>query len=157
VDPNEFPTANDRFQPLLHLMSTLEVPSARPNFSRRDEALGLTLLSLALRLRHVVRVTENLTLTNTDHLTRTVSVDVDMQYLTARQKRVVSASEAGPEQLSTPTGSKAVHELWVPIARHSRDDLAPVIVRNGSGDAVPRLRRGAHTTLSKPSCVTSFV
>lgn len=139
---------HERFGALFNLMATIEVPTARPNFSRRDEALGLTLLSLALRLKHVIRVTEALTLTNTDHLSRTVSVDVDLQNLTLHQRKVVAAHDLGP-------GSDPRHEegvlrpargLWVPIARHSREDLAPVVVRDGSGDAVPRLTQIAATS-----------
>src|SRR4051794_32060160 len=124
-----------RFAPLLTTMSMINVPTARPSFVRHDEATGMALLSLSLRLSHIHRVTETLRLINTDHLSRTVSLDLDLRKLTARQRRSLGVHEVIGERAD----ADARPQLWVPISRHSREDLAPVVVRNASDDVVPRL------------------
>ena len=132
------------FSELLVAMSHTDIPKARPNFARQVEATGLTLLSLSLRLNHVIRVTENLKLINTDHLSRTVSLDVDLRNLTALQRHTLAVQEPRPpgsESLGAPT----IDRLWVPISRHSREDLAPVVVKDADGTVVPRLTQQAAT------------
>ena len=54
-----------RLAALFETMDFTDVPRARPNFARQNQATGLTLLSLALTLDHVTRVTESLRLINT--------------------------------------------------------------------------------------------
>ena len=85
---------DERFAGLFEAMRISDVPIARPNFSRRDEATGLTLLSLALKLSHVVRVTESLRLINTDHLSRSVNVDVDLRSITRHQREALTVAES---------------------------------------------------------------
>jgi hypothetical protein len=74
-------------------MDATDIPTARPNFARQDEAFGLALLSLALRLNHVTRVTESLKLINTDHLSRVVNLDIDLRNLTTQQREVLKVHE----------------------------------------------------------------
>ena len=66
------------------------IPGRRPAFARADEVSGLTLLELALRLDHVVRANENLHLLDRGHLRRSVSIDVDLRTLTARQREALT-------------------------------------------------------------------
>jgi hypothetical protein len=142
--------ANKPKQRLAALFETIDitdVPRARPNFSRQNQATGLTLLSLALTLDHITRVTESLRLINTDHLSRAVSFDIDLRDLTAQQRWALEVHEPanrGDSQISAP--SSPAKRLWVPISRHSREDLAPVIVRDAIGSVVPRLTQTAVTS-----------
>jgi hypothetical protein len=146
---------NDQlFRELLETMTHTDVPTARPKFDRQTEATGLTLLSLALRLNHVVRVTENLRLINTDHVSRTVSVDVDLRNLTALQRQALTVREAASTLAPSLADTEKVGprgfgtgrpRLWVPVSRHSREDLAPVVVKNAEGTVVPRLTQQAAT------------
>jgi hypothetical protein len=136
-----------RFDVLFETMDATDIPTARPNFSRQDEAFGLALLSLALKLNHVTRVTESLRLINTDHLSRVVNLDIDLRNLTAQQREVLKAHEHAShtdDQLGSLQARRAPM-LWVPISRHSREDLAPVIVRDAEATAVPRLTQTAVT------------
>jgi hypothetical protein len=136
-----------RFDALFETMDATDIPTARPNFARQDEAFGLALLSLALRLNHVTRVTESLKLINTDHLSRVVNLDIDLRNLTTQQREVLKvhehASHADDEWGSSQT--RRAQMLWVPTSRHSREDLAPVLVRDAQAVAVPRLTQTAVT------------
>lgn len=147
VSQDRMPSGNENaelFSELLDAMSHTDVPKARPNFARQVEATGLTLLSLSLRLNHVIRVTENLKLINTDHLSRTVSLDVDLRNLTALQRQALAVQEP-PPTVSEPPSTATTDRLWVPISRHSREDLAPVVVKDEDGTVVPRLTQQAAT------------
>jgi uncharacterized membrane protein len=147
---------------LLEAIAFVPIPSRRPAYSRADEVSGLTLLELALRLDHITRANENLRLLDRGHLRRSVSVDVDLRILTARQRAaltvrrpvrpeslLVRAAEqlgaCGPAPGSVdPATGDDVEMLWIPLARQSRDNLAPVTITDSGGDIVPRLT--SHTT-----------
>jgi hypothetical protein len=136
-----------RLAALFETMDITDVPRARPNFARQNQATGLTLLSLALTLDHVTRVTESLRLINTDHLGRVVSFDIDLRDLTAQQRRTLQVHErADLADSRSSTPSSPGKRLWVPISRHSREDLAPVVVRDAIGSVVPRLTQTAVTS-----------
>jgi hypothetical protein len=136
-----------RLAALFETMDITDVPRARPNFARQNQATGLTLLSLALTLDHVTRVTESLRLINTDHLGRVVSFDIDLRDLTAQQRRTLEVHErADLADSRSSTPSSPGKRLWVPISRHSREDLAPVVVRDAIGSVVPRLTQTAVTS-----------
>jgi hypothetical protein len=138
---------NRRFDALFETMDATDIPTARPNFARQDEAFGLALLSLALKLNHVTRVTESLRLINTDHLSRVVNLDLDLRNLTTQQREVLKAHEHAShtdDELGNLQARRAPM-LWVPVSRHSREDLAPVIVRDAEATAVPRLTQTAVT------------
>jgi hypothetical protein len=129
------------FQPLVDAVRVVPVPHARPRFDRRDEITGLTLLELSLRLDHVRRISEHLHLVDRGHLSRSVAVDVDLRALTRRQRDALAVRRDGhPAPAPVEDADDAPAErLWVPIARFSRDDLAPVVVADGSGAVAPRL------------------
>jgi hypothetical protein len=114
------------------LIQALPVPTAPPTFPQKDAALGLALMDLSLRLDHVPRLAEHLTLLDRGHMTRSVSVDVDLDVITGVQRdSLMVPAETAPE------GHGAA--LWVPVSRYSRRDLAPVVVKESTGQVVPRL------------------
>ncbi|WP_089249769.1 hypothetical protein [Asanoa hainanensis] len=79
-------------------------------------------MDLSLRLEHVPRVAEHLTLIDRGHMTRSVSVDVDLQAIAGAQRRRITSGSS----------------LWIPVSRYSRSDLAPVVVKDSTGAVVPR-------------------
>ncbi|MEV4623502.1 hypothetical protein AB0J74_32945 [Asanoa sp. NPDC049573] len=118
----------DPFRDLRALIETLPVPSAPPTYTQREAALGLALMDLSLRLEHVPRVAEHLTLIDRGHMTRSVSVDVDLHAIAATQRRRIMA----------PADAGRGTSLWIPVSRYSRSDLAPVVVKDSTGVVVPR-------------------
>jgi len=131
------------FQALLDLVRVLPVPNARPAFSRDDEAAGLTLLDLGLRMDHVQRVTETLSLIDRTHLRRAMALDVDLRTLTARQREALAVRPLGPLEVPGPgalAGSAPGSGLlWVPVGWQSREHVAPVVIHDQEGAVVPRL------------------
>jgi hypothetical protein len=113
------------------LIRALPVPTAPPTFPQKDAAMGLTLLDLSLRLDHVPRLAEHLTLVDRGHMARSVGVDVDLDAISGVQRD--SLIVHGRTEPGSPGAS-----LWVPISRYSRRDLAPVIVKESTGEVVPR-------------------
>jgi hypothetical protein len=114
---------------LIDAVWTARVPTSPPPSNRDDEARGLALLDLSLRLDHISRITENLRLIDRGHLRRTVSLDVDLSTLTTKQQLTLSSSHDQDGQPQT---------VWVPVSPHSRRDLSPVVVRDSSGKVIPR-------------------
>jgi len=76
-----------------------------------------------------------------------VFLDIDLRQLTVQQRRALEVHEQPGigDQITNSTDSTDLTRLWVPISRHSREDLAPVVVRDGSGRVVPRLTQSAAT------------
>ena len=147
---------------LLDAITFVPIPSRRPGFSRADEVSGLTLLELALRLDHVTRAHENLHLIDHGYLRRSVSMDLDLRMLTARQRAALvvrrptdadsllareaerAAGTGRPGGTDRAAADRAAdrdrgERLWIPLARQMRDHLAPVTVTDSSGAVVPRL------------------
>jgi hypothetical protein len=120
--------------PLDHLrtlIQALPVPTAPLTFPSREAAFGLALMDLSFRLDHVPRLSERLTLMDRGHMSREISVDVDLDLISGRLRDTLMVpGDAGP-------GGGA--SLWVPLSRYSRRDLAPVAIREPSGEVVPRL------------------
>ncbi|WP_249998715.1 hypothetical protein [Actinoplanes sp. M2I2] len=120
--------------PLDHLrtmVQALPVPTAPLTFPSREAALGLALMDQSFRLDHLPRLSEHLTLVDRGHMSRTLSVDVDLDLISGRLRdTLLVPGEAAP-------GGRA--SLWVPVSRYSRRDLAPVVIRDSNGEVVPRL------------------
>ncbi|GAA0492719.1 hypothetical protein Ade02nite_69440 [Paractinoplanes deccanensis] len=120
--------------PLDHLrtmIGALPVPTSPLTFPSREAALGLALMDLSFRLDHLPRLSEHLTLMDRGHMSRTISVDVDLDVISGRLRDTLQVpGDAMP-------GGRA--SLWVPVSRYSRRDLAPVVIRDSNGDVVPRL------------------
>ncbi|MFF5287994.1 hypothetical protein [Paractinoplanes globisporus] len=125
-------SAGDPLDHLRTLIQALPVPTAPMTFPSRDAALGLALMDLSFRLDHLPRLSEHLTLMDRGHMSRVISVDVDLDLISPRLRNtLVVPGEAAPG------GGAAA--LWVPVSRYSRRDLAPVAIRDSSGEVVPRL------------------
>ncbi len=113
------------------LVQALPVPTAPPTFPQKDAALGLALMDLSLRLDHVPRLAEHLTLLDRGHMTRSVSVDVHLDAISGVQRDSLMVPA------ETASGGHGP-SLWVPVSRYSRGDLAPVVVKESTGQVVPR-------------------
>ena len=120
--------------PLDHLRTlirALPVPTGPLTFPSREAALGLALMDLSFRLDHLPRLSEHLTLMDRGHMSRAISVDVDLDLISGRLRDTLLVP-GDP----APGGGAS---LWVPVSRYSRRDLAPVVIRDSSGEVVPRL------------------
>jgi hypothetical protein len=127
------PDANDggaRLARFLDALSQTPIPTAPPPHDGYSEALGLNLLALALRLEHVDRMAEQLTLADSTHMARSVSIDINITVLTPDQKRALRADPSNAQDIPDA--------VWLPVARQARTDLAPVVVRDAAGNVVPR-------------------
>ncbi|MCA1655696.1 MAG: hypothetical protein LC635_04480 [Pseudonocardiaceae bacterium] len=122
------PVNGDRLARFLFVLRRTPIPTAPAPHDGYQEALGLNLLALGLRLEHVDRMSESLTLADSTHMARSVSIDINMNVLTTEQKWALR-SDPGVDE------PKAV---WLPVSRQSRTDLAPVVVRDAAGNVVPR-------------------
>jgi hypothetical protein len=122
---------------LLDVVWSIPAPTNPPPMARDDQAFGLALLDLSLRLQHVSRMTERLRLVDPGHLERTVGLDLDLTVLTRSQidtlqPRLGEHGLAAGAALARPF-------VWVPIARHRRQDVTPVLVRDAMAAVLPRL------------------
>ena len=127
---------------LVDLVRILPVPATRPVFGRGDEAAGLTLLELGLRMDHVQRVTESLTLIDRTHMRRSLAMDLDLGVLTSRQRQALDVRSFGspaPEAGLEGPVPGAQDRLWLPVAWRSRDHIGPVVIHDEDGAVVPRL------------------
>ncbi|MFD0525662.1 hypothetical protein [Paractinoplanes durhamensis] len=102
------------------------MPTAPLTFPSREAALGLALMDLSFRLDHVPRLSEHLTLMDRGHMSREISVDVDLDLISGRLRDTLLVPGEGTS-------------LWVPVSRYSRRDLAPAVIRDSRGEVVPRL------------------
>jgi hypothetical protein len=98
-------------------------------------------LDAALRLNHVRRLSERLSLLEHRIARRTTEVDVSLSMLDRGQnaaaalfQQLVSHRSDDAEQTSA-----FGETIWVPIARISRRTAEPIDVRDASGNKVPRL------------------
>ncbi|MCZ2857739.1 hypothetical protein [Blastococcus sp. VKM Ac-2987] len=135
------------FHELLRWMERTAVPTSRPETSAADEAAGLVILDLSLRLEHVSRVTDSLRVIDKSHVRRLVTLDVDLRGLTGEQRAALTVRRGLIPPDASTEADGATH-LWVPVSRHSRMDLSPVVVRDASDQVLPRLtQRAASKTL----------
>ena len=77
------------------LIRALPVPTSPPDFMLKEGALGLALMDLSLRLDHVTRLSEHLTLLDRGHMARSVSIDVDLGAISGVQRDALIVSGAG--------------------------------------------------------------
>nr|WP_042182527.1 hypothetical protein [Kibdelosporangium sp. MJ126-NF4]CEL15040.1 hypothetical protein [Kibdelosporangium sp. MJ126-NF4]CTQ93364.1 hypothetical protein [Kibdelosporangium sp. MJ126-NF4] len=105
------------------------IPTSPPPHDGYQEALGLNLLALALRLEHVDRMTEALTLVDSTHMTRSVSIDINLTALCHDQRQALRTD---------PNATTDPRTVWLPVARQARTDQAPVVVRDAHGAVMPR-------------------
>ena len=125
---------------LRHAIASVAVPGAPPRQNAVGAAIGLSFLDSALRLNHIQRLSETLTVTDHRVARRTTEVDVSLAMLDEGQRRAAalsrelrSASRAGGPDQPVPD------EVWVPVARIDRRSTAPVTIWDTSGARMPRL------------------
>jgi hypothetical protein len=102
--------------------------------------VGLAFLDEVLRLNHVRRLTERLSLLEHRIARRTTEVDVSLSMLDRGQ----NAAAALFQQLVSHTDDTALatpynKSIWVPVARIPRRTAEPIDVRDAAGNKVPRL------------------
>jgi hypothetical protein len=103
--------------------------------------VGLAFLDMALRLNHVRRLTERLSVAEHGIARRTTEVDISLNMLDIGQRDAANlfkrlASHSYDERSDVPVHDSS---MWVPVARISRSMAEPVDVRDASGTKVPRL------------------
>src|ERR687887_2931170 len=84
----------DRLASFLVALRQTPIPTSPPPHDSQQEALGLNLLALALRLEHIDRMSEALTLADSTHMTRSVSIDVNVNVLTPEQIHALRSDPA---------------------------------------------------------------
>lgn len=127
---------------LRHAIATIPIPGAPPRLSHQGAAVGLALLDTALRLNHVRRLTERLTVVEHGSARRTTEVDVGLKLLDEGQRQATAQLQdlLGKEYgIRTPSQGTHQRSLWVPLARLPRRDVSPVDVYDSSGQKLPRL------------------
>jgi hypothetical protein len=120
---------------LAHAIVSIPVPGAPSPSADDGAAVGLSFLDTALRLNHVRRLTERLTVADHRVARRVTEIDVSLRMLDARQRKACAQCHElrGREEDPVPG------ELWVPVARLARSAASPVDVRDGHGTRLPRL------------------
>jgi hypothetical protein len=126
---------------LREAISTVPVPGAPPRLSRDGAVAGLAFLDAALRLNHVRRLTERLSVVEHRIARRTTEVDISLNMLDRGQTAAAKlfqqlASHTAADADSKPVGDNTI---WVPVARISRKTAEPIDIRDASGTKVPRL------------------
>src|SRR5690242_6127508 len=86
AEPAGRPGAATSLGDLRALIQALPVPTAPPAFPQKEAALGLALMDLSLRLDHILRLSEHLTLLDRGHMTRSISVDIDLEAISGIQR-----------------------------------------------------------------------
>lgn len=129
--PRHGATQGDHLERFLSALRQTPIPTAPSPHDSYQEALGLNLLALAMRLEHIDRMTEALTLADSTHMARSVSVDINTHVLTPEQKWALRSDRDSSGRRSPAA--------WLPVSRQSRLDMAPVVVRDAAGNVVPRM------------------
>lgn len=131
----------DGIECLREAISSVPVPGAPPSLSRDGAVVGLAFLDAALRLNHVRRLTERLSLLEHRIARRTTEVDVSLSMLNRGQNRAAALFQQLVSHTPEDSELTSVYNrtIWVPIARISRRTAEPIDVRDASGNKVPRL------------------
>jgi hypothetical protein len=124
---------------LRHALTSVPVPGAPPRQNAVGAAIGLSFLDSALRLNHIRRVSETLTVTDHRVARRTTEIDVSLAMLDdgQRQATVLSRDLRGASRGGGHDPGR--DEVWVPVARIARRSTAPVTIWDTSGARLPRL------------------
>lgn len=127
----------DGMESLRHAITTVPIPGAPPRLSHHGAAVGLALLDASLRLNHVRRLTERLTLVEHGAARRVTEVDISLRLLDEGQRDATAGLQGliGKEHGERDGGST----LWVPMARLPRRAVSAVDVYGASGEKLPRL------------------
>ena len=121
-------------------LTSLPIPGAPPALPRTGAWIGLAFLETALRLNHVRRMTETISLADARRASRQVELDISLNALDEVQASAgVEFSRLRARRAHASPVASGRSLLWVPIARLSRDMSSPVEVRDATGTPVPRL------------------
>jgi len=131
----------DGLSSLREAILTVPVPGAPPRLTRDGAIVGLAFLDGALRLNHVRRLTERLSLNEHRIARRTTEVDISLNMLNRGQRAAAKLfQEIMSHTLADPySTSIRDNTIWVPVARISRRTAEPIDVRDAAGNRVPRL------------------
>src|SRR5215467_1978653 len=131
----------DGISVLREAISTVPIPAAPPRLSRDGATVGLGFLDAALRLNHVRRLTERLTVKQHRIAHRSTEVDISINMLTDTQLEAARMLQAlaSHSSLSASNEQYSENTLWVPVARLSRTNVGPIEVHDESGRRLPRL------------------
>lgn len=126
------------FAALTEAVRAVAPPGAPPRTSIDGAAVGLSFLDTVLRLNHVRRLTDRLTIVEHGAAQRTTEVDVDLGMLDENQRQAARLFQRLVSQGQSPRFTPA-STTWVPVARISRQSVAPVDVLDACGQKLPRL------------------
>jgi len=123
---------------LRHAIMSVSVPGAPPRQNTVGAAIGLSFLDSALRLNHIRRLSETLTVTDHRVARRTTEIDISLAMLDEGQRRATMQSRElrnGSRREDRDSGDR----VWVPVARIARRSTAPVVIWDPTGARLPRL------------------
>jgi hypothetical protein len=123
---------------LRHAIMSVSVPGAPPRQNTVGAAIGLSFLDSALRLNHIRRLSETLTVTDHRVARRTTEIDISLAMLDEGQRRATMLSRDlrnGSRREDRNSGDR----VWVPVARIARRSTAPVVIWDPTGARLPRL------------------
>ena len=123
---------------LRHAIMSVSVPGAPPRQNTVGAAIGLSFLDSALRLNHIRRLSETLTVTDHRVARRTTEIDISLAMLDEGQRRATMQSRDlrnGSRREDRNSGDR----VWVPVARIARRSTAPVVIWDPTGARLPRL------------------
>jgi hypothetical protein len=131
----------DGISVLREAISTIPIPAAPPRLSIEGAAVGLGFLDAALRLNHVRRLTERLTIEQHRIAQRITEVDISINMLTDSQLGAARMLQrlAGHNTVHPRFENDVGSTIWVPVARLSSTNVGPVEVHDASGNRLPRL------------------
>jgi hypothetical protein len=123
---------------LRHAIMSVSVPGAPPRQNTVGAAIGLSFLDSALRLNHIRRLSETLTVTDHRVARRTTEIDISLAMLDEGQRRATMQSRDlrnGSRREDRDSGDR----VWVPVARIARRSTVPVVIWDPTGARLPRL------------------
>ena len=123
---------------LRHAIMSVSVPGAPPRQNTVGAAIGLSFLDSALRLNHIRRLSETLTVTDHRVARRTTEIDISLAMLDEGQRRATMQSR-DLRNTSRREDRDSGDRVWVPVARIARRSTAPVVIWDPTGARLPRL------------------
>lgn len=130
----------DSIDVLREAISAVPVPSAPPRLSMDGAAAGLGFLDATLRLNHVRRLTERLTIHQHRIAHKSTEVEISLNMLTDSQLQATQMLQKLASHSSVePHADFPDSPVWVPIARLSQTNVSPIEVRDSSGRRLPSL------------------
>jgi len=126
---------------LRETIRSIPVPGAPPRFSKDAAAVGLSFLDTVLRLNHVRRLTDRLTVVEHRVAHRITEVDISLTMLDEGQRSAADLFQVlrGWGSQGAPQNDPASPRIWVPVTRIPRTTVMPIDVTDSTGNRLPRL------------------